>query len=185
MSAEIEDDANRKMDHTLELLQKDLEGVRTGRASAEILNPIHVDYYGTATPLNQMATITTPEAQLIVVTPYDKSVAGEIVKAIQNSDLGLNPSGDGTVIRVPVPVLTEERRKELVKHVKKLGEDCKIALRNIRRDANDKLKKKEKDKEISQDEEKMAHGKIQQVTDKHVTTIDEMIKRKESDLLKV
>ena len=185
MSAEIEKDTNRKMDHTVEIFQEELDGVRTGRASAEILNPIHIDYYGVSTPLNQAATITAPEPQMIIVTPFDRSMAGEIAKAIQNSDLGLNPNNDGGMIRVPVPVLTEERRKDLVKHVKKLGEDCKIALRNIRREANEKLKKKEKDKEISQDEERMAHDRIQKVTDRHVQTIDEMIKKKETDLLTV
>jgi len=185
MSTEIEQETDRKMNHTLEILKKELEGVRTGRASAELLSPIHVDYYGASTPLSQLATITTPESQLILVTPFDKSIVGEISKTIQNSDLGLNPSADSSVIRVPVPLLTTERRKELVKHAKKLGEDNKIALRNIRREANEHLKKLEKEKQISQDEEKMAHDKIQVLTDRHVQTIDEMVKKKETDLLTV
>ena len=185
MSAEIEKETNRKMDHTVERFQIELDGVRTGRATVELLHPIHVDYYGASTPLHQAATIAVPEPQMLLVTPFDRSMEGEIAKAIQNSDLGLNPSADGGVIRVPVPVLTEERRKDLVKHVKKLGEDCKIALRNIRREANDRLKKLEKEKEISQDEERAAHDRIQKVTDTHVSSIDVLIKKKEEDLLKV
>lgn len=185
MTAEIESESNRKMDHTLELLKKELGAVRTGRASAEILSPITVDYYGTATPLNQLATLNTPDAQLITVTPFDKSTTKDIEKAIMASDLGLNPSSDGTIIRVPVPVLTEERRKELAKHVKKMGEDSKIAIRNIRREANEKLKAKEKAKEVSQDAERNAHEKIQTVTDNHVKGIDELVKNKEKDLMTV
>ncbi|MCZ6729203.1 MAG: ribosome recycling factor, partial [SAR324 cluster bacterium] len=144
MVAEIQNTSKKKMDHTLDLLKNDLAAVRTGRASAEILNPIMVDYYGTSTPLNQLATLNTPDAQLITVTPFDKSTIKDVEKAIMASDLGLNPSSDGNMIRVPIPVLTEERRKELAKHVKKMGEDSKIAMRNIRRDANDMLKAKEK-----------------------------------------
>ncbi len=185
MSAEIEADSNRKMDNTLELFKKDLSTIRTGRASTDILTPVMVDYFGTPTPLNQLATLNTPDAQLITVTPFDKSTAKEIEKAIRAADLGLNPSSDGHMIRVPIPVLTEERRKELVKHVKKLGEDGKIAIRNIRRDANEKLKKMEKDKEISQDEERTAHDKIQAVTDAHVKSIDELVKTKEQELMTV
>ena len=185
MLAEIEAEANKKMDHTLELLKKNLDAVRTGRASSDILNPISVDYYGTLTPLNQLATINTPDPQMITVTPFDKSVIKDIEKSILSSDLGLNPSSDGNIIRVPIPILTEERRKELVKHVKKLGEDGKIAIRNIRRDSNDKLKKLEKDKEISQDQEKFAHDEIQKVTDTHVKNIDELVKNKETDLMTV
>lgn len=185
MVAEIQDESNRKMDHTLGLLRTDLASVRTGRASADILNPIMVAYYGTPTPLNQMATLATPDAQLITVIPFDKSTIKDVEKAILAADLGLNPASDGSMIRVPVPVLTEERRKELAKHVKKLGEDGKIAIRNIRRDANEKLKAKEKNKEISQDEEKMAHDKIQSVTDDHVQGIDGMVKEKENELMTV
>lgn len=185
MVAEIQAESGKKMDHTLELLKNDLAAVRTGRASADILNPIMVEYYGTPTPLIQLATLATPDAQLITVTPFDKSTVKDVEKAIQSSDLGLNPSSDGNVIRVPIPVLTEERRKELAKHVKKMGEDGKIAIRNIRRDANDKLKSKEKGKEISQDEEKMAHEKIQSVTDEHVRSIDKLVGEKEQELMTV
>ncbi len=185
MVEEIEAEAKRKMDHTQELLKKDLDAVRTGRANAEILNPIVIDYYGTPTPLNQMASLNTPDPQLITITPFDKSISKDIEKAILTSDLGLNPSSDGTVIRVPIPLLTEERRKELVKHVKKMGEEGKIALRNIRRDANERLKKLEKNKEISQDAEKNAHDNIQNVTDTHTQTVDELVKEKEKALLTV
>ena len=185
MVAEIQAESSKKMDHTLELLKQELSAVRTGRASADILNPVMVDYYGTPTPLNQLANLNAPDAQLITVTPFDKSTIKDVEKAILSSDLGLNPSSDGNMIRVPVPVLTEERRKELAKHVKKLGEDGKIAVRNIRRDANEKLKAKEKNKEISQDEEKSAHQKIQSVTDDHINAIDELVKSKEQELMTV
>ncbi|HUJ74013.1 MAG TPA: ribosome recycling factor [bacterium] len=167
------------------MLKKELGSVRTGRASAELLAPVAVDYYGTKTPLNQMATIHTPEPQLIVVTPYDRSQVKEVEKAIKASDLGLNPITEGGVIRVPVPVLTEERRKELVKHVRKLGEDAKVAVRNIRREGNERLKKLEKGKEISQDQEKEAEGKIQGETDANIHAIDELVKKKEKELLTV
>jgi len=185
MTAEIEADSNRKMDHTLELFKDDLAAVRTGRASAEILNPVTVDYYGTPTPLNQLATLNTPDPQLITVTPFDRSTIKDIEKAILTSDLGLNPSSDGSLIRVPIPILTEERRRELTRHVKKMGEDSKIAIRNIRREANEKLKAREKSKEISQDEERAAHDKIQAVTDAHVKSIDELVKAKEQALMTV
>lgn len=178
-------DSKRKMDQTLKVLGTELVAVRTGRASADILNPIQVDYYGTATPLNQLANINTPDAQLITIMPFDPSSVQAIVKSINASDLGLNASADAGTIRVPVPVLTEERRKDLVKHVRKLGEDCKIAVRNVRRDGNEHLKKLEKNKEISQDEEKSAHDRIQGVTDDHVHKIDELIKNKEHDLMTV
>ena len=185
MVAEIQEESNRKMDHTVNLLKEELATVRTGRASIDILTPVMVDYYGTLTPLNQLATLATPDAQLITVTPFDRSTIKDVEKAIQAADLGLNPASDGSIIRVPVPVLTEERRKELAKHVKKLGEDGKIAIRNIRRDGNEKLKAREKNKEISQDDEKMAHDKIQSVTDSHVKSIDELVKEKETELMTV
>lgn len=185
MIEEIQGATNKKMAGTLELLKKDLAAVRTGRASAEILSPITIDYYGAATPLNQLASLNTPDPQMITVTPFDRTTVKAIEKAIMTSDLGLNPSSDGTVIRVPIPVLTEERRKELVKHVKKLGEEGKVALRNVRRDANEKLKKLEKEKEISQDQERNAHDKIQRATDDHVKRVDELVKQKETELMTV
>ncbi len=185
MTEDIQAESKRKMDHTIEVVIRELSGVRTGRASGDILNPVMVEYYGTSTPLNQLATINTPDPQLITITPFDPSSAKEIVKAINSSDLGLNSSADGGVIRVPIPVLTEERRKELAKHVHKLGEDGKIAIRNIRRDANDHVKKREKEKEISQDEEKTAETQIQKLTDDHIKKIGELVKQKETDLMTV
>jgi ribosome recycling factor len=185
MIEEIRGDTRKKMDHTLEMLKRDLTAVRTGRANPGLLNPVMVNYYGTHTPLNQIASIATPDPQLLTVQPYDKSIVKDVEKAIASSDLGFNPQVDGTLIRVPIPPLTEERRKELVKHVHKMGEDSKVALRNIRRDANDKLKKLEKDKKVSQDEERRAQEQIQQETDGHTKKIDEIIKSKEKELMTV
>ena len=181
----VHKEIRNKMAHTLEVLSHDLAAVRTGRASPGLLNPVMVSYYGTSTPINQIANVATPDPQLITITPYDKSIAKDIEKAIAASDLGLNPSIDGGLIRVPIPVLTEERRKELVKHVKHMGEESKIALRNIRRDANDKVKKLQKEKSISEDEEHDAHAKIQRETDGNVKIIDELIQSKEKDLMTV
>lgn len=185
MVAEVRADSRKRMDHTIQIFRDELSAVRTGRASADILRPVTVDYYGTPTPLHQLANIATPDSQLITVSPYDPSSAKAIEKSINSSDLGLNSSLEGGVIRVPVPVLTEERRKELVKHVRKLGEDAKIAIRNIRRDANDRVKKLEKAKEISQDEERTAESEIQAETDNHIKTIDELVKHKETELMTV
>ena len=185
MLGAVHKEMRNKMAHTLEVLSHDLAAVRTGRASPGLLNPVMVSYYGTSTPINQIANVATPDPQLITITPYDKSIAKDIEKAIAASDLGLNPSIDGGLIRVPIPVLTEERRKELVKHVKHMGEESKIALRNIRRDANDKVKKLQKEKSISEDEEHDAHAKIQSETDGNVKIIDELIQSKEKDLMTV
>ena len=185
MLDEIHEEIRRKMKHTVEVVGQELAAVRTGRASADLLNPITVDYYGTQTHLNQLANINTPDAQLIVVTPYDPSSAKAIEKSINESDLGLNCHADGGLVRVPIPILTEERRKDLVKHVHKLGEEGKVAIRNLRREGNDRVKKLEKDKEISQDEERDAHDMIQMETDDHVQKIDELVKKKEKDLMTV
>lgn len=185
MISDIFDETSHKMDKTVQVVAEDLAGVRTGRASGDILKPVMVEYYGTPTPLHQLATFNTPDPQLITVTPFDPSSAKEVVKAINSSDLGLNASEDTGLIRVPVPVLTEERRKELVKHVRKLGEDGKIAIRNIRRDANEQVKKLEKNKDVSQDEEKDAEGAIQTETDKHIRNIEVLVKKKEEDLMTV
>jgi ribosome recycling factor len=185
MIAEIQADSKRKMDHTIKVFTDELSAVRTGRASADILKPVMVEYYGTPTPLHQLANIAAPDPQLITVTPYDPSSAKAIEKSINASDLGLNSALEAGVIRVPVPVLTEERRKELVKHVHKLGEDAKVAIRNIRRDANERVKKLEKSKEISQDEERSAEHQVQTATDQHIKRIDELVKGKEHDLMTV
>jgi ribosome recycling factor len=185
MLADIHKESTQKMNKTIEVIAAELSAVRTGRASADILRPVMVDYYGTPTPLTQLASINTPDPQLIVVTPYDPSALKGMVKGINSSDLGLNSIAEGGVIRVPIPVLTEERRKDLVKHVRKLGEDGKIAIRNIRRDCNEQVKKLEKNKEISQDEEKAAQDKIQHETDAHIKQIDDLVRKKEHDLMTV
>lgn len=177
--------SSHKMDQTVRVITDELSAVRTGRATGDILKPVMVEYYGTLTPLHQLATFSTPDPQLILVTPFDPSSAKAVVKGINNSDLGLNANEEGGVIRVPIPLLTEERRKELVKHVRKLGEDGKIAVRNIRRDANEQIKKMEKNKEISQDAEKNAEEKIQTETDSHIKNIDELVKKKEEELMTV
>ena len=185
MIADVQAELKRKMDHTITVFNEELAAVRTGRASADILKPVMVEYYGTLTPLHQLANIATPDAQLITVSPYDPSSAKNIEKSINASDLGLNSTLEGGVIRVPVPVLTQERRKELVKHVRKLGEDAKVAVRNIRRDANERIKKLEKGKGISQDEERSATEHVQSETDRHIKKIDDLVKSKEHDLMTV
>lgn len=181
----IQADAHKKMTHSVEVVKKELAAVRTGRAHAEILAPVQVNYYGTPTPLNQLATVNAPEPQLIVVTVFDRSQTKEVEKAIQSAGLGLNPITEGNVIRVPVPPLTEERRKEMVKRVHKLGEDGKVAIRNVRREANDKLAKMEKNKELSKDEHKMALDRIQMETDNHIKAIDDLMQKKEKELMHV
>ncbi|MEW6188704.1 MAG: ribosome recycling factor [Actinomycetota bacterium] len=158
-------------------------GVRTGRASASLLDRVMVDYYGTKTPLNQLATVMVPEPQLIVIQPWDKSSIGNIEKAILKSDLGLTPSSDGNVIRLPFPPLTEERRKELVRVVRKMAEEGRIAIRNVRRDAKEALEDLKKDGEISEDEFERAKEKLQKITDKYVSEIDEMLKHKEEEIM--
>ena len=178
-------DTRKRMDATLAVVKSELSAVRSGRAHTEILNPVMVDYYGTQTALIQLSTIAAPDAQLLTVTPFDPSSAKAIEKAIASSNLGLNPSIDGGIIRVPVPVLTEERRRDLVKHVKKLGEDGKVAIRNVRRDANEHLKRMEKNKDISQDQERDAHLAIQEVTDNHNKIIDQLVKSKDEELMTV
>jgi ribosome recycling factor len=185
MIPEVKAELKRKMDHTIQVFNEELSAVRTGRASADILKPVMVEYYGTPTPLHQLANIATPDPQLITVTPYDPSSGKAIEKSINSSALGLNSMLEAGVIRVPVPVLTTERRKELVKHVHKLGEDAKVAIRNLRRDANERVKKLEKGKEISQDEERAAETSIQAETDQHIKKIDELVKSKEHDLMTV
>ncbi len=182
---EVLDDANKRMDKAVKATAHEFASVRTGRASSSLLERISIDYYGTLTPLNQAATINVPEPQLIVIQPYDKSNLAIIEKAIQQSDLGLSPSNDGNVIRVPFPPLTEERRIELVKIVKKLGEEGRIAVRNIRRDVNDKIKTKEKNHEISQDEQQAALDETQKITNKHTNDIERLLQVKEAEIMEV
>ncbi|MFA5374978.1 MAG: ribosome recycling factor [Dehalococcoidia bacterium] len=185
MIDEVLSEAKSRMVKSIEVLQRDLAGIRTGRATPMILDNIKIDYYGTQTPLKQIATISAPEARLLIIQPWDNASLGDITKAIQKSDLGLNPSSDGHIIRLPIPPLSEERRKELVKSVHKRAEEGKVALRNIRRDSMDMLKDLEKEKEISQDEHKRAQNKLQEITDGFIAQIDQIAKDKESELLEV
>jgi ribosome recycling factor len=164
-------------------LQNDFKRVRTGRASVALLDGIRVDYYGVQTPLNQMATLAAPESRLITIQPWDTSVIKDIEKALLKSDLGLTPSSDGKIIRIAIPPLTEERRKELVKQINKMSEEHKIALRNIRRDANDMLKALKKDGDISEDDAFKAQDEVQKITDDHIGRVDEITKEKEKEIL--
>jgi len=174
-----------RMDKSIEALKREYASIRTGRASASILEKVMVDYYGTPTPVNQVANISVPEPRLILIAPWEKTMIGAIEKAILQSDLGLNPSNDGAAIRLAIPQLTEERRKEIVKIVHKHAEDAKIAVRNIRRDANDVLKKEEKAKTLTEDVVKDGQDKIQKLTDKKIKAIDDLKDKKEKDVLEV
>ena len=180
---EIEAHARARMDKVLSDLQHESAGIRTGRASVSIFDNIKVDYYGAPTPLNQVANLHVPEATLITIQPWDVSQIGAIEKAIRGSDLGLNPANDGKLIRVPIPALTEERRKEMVKRLHHVVEEHRVAARNVRRDANEHLKKLLKDKLISEDEERRALDDVQKMTDGHITKIDAVSKAKETEIL--
>jgi ribosome recycling factor len=171
------------MDKTVDSLKKELNRIRTGRASLSILDGIKVDYYGTLTPLNQMATLAVPESRLITIQPWDVSVIKDIEKAILKSDLGLTPSNDGKIIRISIPPLTEERRKEIVKVVHKVCEDYKVSVRNVRRDSNDLVKSMKKDGEISEDDAFKSQDRVQKITDEFVKLIDECYKEKEKEIL--
>lgn len=175
----------QRMDKSIESLKHEFASIRTGRASVALLDKIMVDYYGSPTPINQVANISVPESRMILVAPWDKSMIGAIEKAILQSDLGLNPGNDGTAIRLTIPQLTEERRKEIVKIVHKKAEDAKVAVRNIRRDANDVLKKEEKAKTITEDDVKDGLDQIQKLTDKKIKQIDDLKAVKEKDVLEV
>ena len=183
MIDEIYEDTRESMGKTITSLQNDFKRVRTGRASVSLLDAIRVDYYGTQTPLNQMATLAAPESRLITIQPWDTSVIKDIEKALLKSDLGLTPSSDGKIIRISIPPLTEERRKELVKQINKMSEEHKIALRNIRRDANDMLKDLKKDGDISEDDAFKAQDEVQKITDDHIRRVEEVTKEKEKEIL--
>jgi len=185
MSEEIILDARKRMDSTLQVLKDELLTIRTGRASLAILDGVTVDYYGTPTPVNQVANLAVPEGNLITVQPWEPAMLPVIEKAILSADLDLNPANDGKILRIPIPALTEERRKALVKQVGKVAEEARTAIRQVRRDANDHLKKMMKEKELSEDEEKRALKKIQDLTDEHIKTVDELAHNKEEELLKV
>ena len=177
------DEMKTRMDHAIERVRKDMANVRTGRASVGLLDNIHVEAYGAKMPLNQLASLSIPEPSLIVAQPFDASLMKAIERAIQTSDLGLNPANDGKVIRVPIPSLTEDRRKELSRHVHKQAEEGRNVVRQVRRDANDRLKKLLKDSKISEDDERKGLEQIQKMTDDHVKMIDELQKKKDQDLL--
>ncbi|MCP4580050.1 MAG: ribosome recycling factor [candidate division Zixibacteria bacterium] len=185
MLKELYKDTEDRMDKALEAVNREMTGVRTGKATPKMLDGIKVDYYGTATALNQLASIGTPDPRMLVIQPWEQTIIPEIVKAIQKADLGLNPIAEGNLVRLPIPPLNEERRLEMGRLVKKLGEDGKIAIRNIRRDANEKLKKAEKDSEITKDELKTAQKQVQDFTDKHTEQISEIIKLKEQEVMEI
>ncbi|HEX8267942.1 MAG TPA: ribosome recycling factor [Pyrinomonadaceae bacterium] len=174
-----------RMEGAVEDFKRKLANIRTGRATVGILDGIQVDYYGTPTPLSQMASISVPEPQLLMVQPWDTSQTGAIEKAIRNSDLGLNPSSDGKTVRVPIPPLTEERRKQMAKQVHEFAEDHRTAVRNVRRDANEKLKKMLKDKQISEDNERDGLDQVQKLTNSYIAKIDELMKHKETEIMHV
>ena len=176
-------ETRESMKKSIDALENDLKKIRTGRASLSILDDIRVDYYGTITPLNQMASLSTPESRLIMIQPWDVSVIKEVEKAILKSDLGLMPSNDGKVIRISIPPLTEERRKQLVKVIYKKSEEHKISVRNIRRDTNDLLKSLKKDGDISEDDAFKAQDQVQKITDEHIKLIDDVCKNKEKEIL--
>ncbi|MBT9332098.1 ribosome recycling factor [Paracidobacterium acidisoli] len=174
-----------RMDKAVHDFQANLASTRTGRASVQMLDQVRVEYYGTPTPLSQLAQLTTPDANMIVIQPWDPSVLGEIEKALRTSDLGFNPQNDGKIVRVPVPPMTEERRRDVVKHLNKVLEEHRTGIRNIRRDGNDLIKKAAKDKKISEDEEKRALDEIQKLTDEEIRKMEEMSKRKEAEVMQV
>ena len=183
MKNKVISETDRKMDKAVEAFERDLAHVRTGRASAALLEGITVDYYGTQMPLNQVASISVPESRLLTVQPWDANILADIEKAILSSDLGLTPSNDGKIIRVSIPPLTEERRKDLVKVVKKMAEESRVAVRNCRRDAIDKLKNQKKDKQISEDEMYKLQDEIQKLTDNHIKKIDKILQDKEKEIM--
>ncbi len=185
MYLDIHKAIEEKMQKTISVFKEDLGGIRAGRANPSMLDKLTVDYYGTVTPVKQLASVSAPEPRLLLIQPYDRSAMTSIEKAIQMSDLGMNPSNDGKVIRLNVPQLTEERRKDLTKVVKKTAEDAKIAIRNERREGNESIKKAQKDGEITEDELKRAQDEIQKLTDKYVQQIDELVVKKEKELLEV
>mgnify|MGYP001199792111 CR=1 FL=1 len=185
MLKEIYRDTETRMAKALDALARELTLIRTGKASTALLDGVKVDYYGTPTPLKQVASVTAPDPKLLVVQPWEKSLIPEIVKAIQKADLGLNPITEATIVRLPIPALNEERRKEMAKAVKKYGEDSKIAVRNIRRDALEHLKKAEKDSKITEDEMHQGQKHIQDSTDHQITQIDKMVESKEAEVMEV
>ena len=185
MTKELIQKAKNRMEKVVEDLRRELASVRTGRANISLLDHIKIDYYGTPTPINQVATLAVPEPNMITAQPWDASVLGDIEKVIRSSDLGLNPSNDGKIVRIPIPPLTEERRKQLAKHIGKVLEDHRMAVRNVRRDENDILKKMLKEKQISEDDDRKAIEEVQKLTDLYVGKVEELAKKKEEEIMKV
>jgi len=178
-------DAKNRMDKSIEALRHELSGIRSGKATTALLDGIKVDYYGNMVPLNQVGNVSVLDPQTLSITPWEKAMVQVVDKAILEANLGFNPISDGTNLKIPVPPLNEERRKDLVKLVKKFGEDCKIAIRNVRRDANDHLKKEQKDKKLSEDQLKDAESEVQKLTDAHIKMIDDTLKHKEKEILEI
>jgi ribosome recycling factor len=182
---ELNGDLRHRMDQAVATFQATLASTRTGRASVHMLDQVKVDYYGTHTPITQLAQVSTPEAQLILISPWDPTIVKEIEKALLVADLGLNPQSDGKVIRVPVPPMTEERRRDVCKHLNKVLEEHRTAIRNVRRDGNDALKKMARDKKISEDEEKRSQEEIQKMTDEEIRRMEELCRKKEAEVMQV
>lgn len=183
--SDIINDTKSKMQKSVDNLSRELANISAGRANSNLLNGVNVDYYGAPTPVQQLASINVPEARLLVIAPYDKSSVGNIEKAINAANLGVNPSSNGEVIRIVIPALTEDRRKELVKEVKKIGEDAKVAVRNVRRDSNDVLKKQEKNGDITEDDLRSQTDDVQKLTDNSIKEIDKLLEEKEKDIMSV
>ena len=183
MIEDTKNEAKQGMEKAIEALKREFTRVRTGRATPQLLDGVRADYYGAPTPLNQMASVSVPEPRLILIQPWDANSCGDIEKAILKSDLGLTPNNDGKVVRISIPPLTEERRKELAKLVRKMGEDCKVSVRNARRDANDMLKEFKKDGDISEDDAFKGQDQIQKITDEYVTQVDELVTEKEKEIM--
>jgi ribosome recycling factor len=182
---DVKKQASERMEKAIQALKRDLASLRAGRATPALLDKVTVEYYGTETPLNQMANISAPEPRMLVVQPWDKSALADIEKGILKSELGLTPTNDGNIIRITIPALTEERRAELVKVVKKTGEEAKVAIRNIRRDANDDVKKLEKNGDLSEDEARRGQDEIQKLTDKFIAEVDSIVNAKEKEIMEV
>jgi ribosome recycling factor len=182
---ELNSDLRRRMDGAVATFQASLASTRTGRANVHMLDQVKVDYYGTHTPISQLAQVSTPEAQLILISPWDPTVLKEMEKALRTADLGLNPQSDGKVLRVPVPPMTEERRREVCKHLNKVLEEHRTAVRNVRRDGNDALKKLAKEKKISEDDEKRAMEEVQKMTDEEIRRMEELSRKKEAEVMQV
>lgn len=185
MSSDLKQHTTERMEKTIQALKRDLASLRAGRATPSLLDKVTVEYYGSEMPLNQLANISAPEPRLLVIQPWDKSALADIERAILKSELGLTPSNDGNLIRISIPALTEERRAELVKVVRKTGEEAKVAIRNIRRDANDEVKKREKNGDISEDESRRSQDEVQKLTDRFIKEADQVVETKEKEVMEV